>query len=247
MTGPVESALLRAIKNQGCIHLSLIDPEKFTGRSSKLLEDLQKWGTSAIMVGGSTVDSTDQLDQTVKKIKSLTSLPVILFPNGPAGVSRFADAIFFMSLLNSSTPLFLIEAQAKGAPSVKRFKLEPIPLGYMVVGDAKTAVSSVGRTNRVPYSKPELALGYGLAAQYLGMRFLYLEAGSGAERPVDATMVEKISSTLEIPIIVGGGIRTSDQAKALARSGASAIVTGTLLEQEGPEPIRGIVSAVRRV
>ncbi|TMI51278.1 geranylgeranylglyceryl/heptaprenylglyceryl phosphate synthase [Candidatus Bathyarchaeota archaeon] len=238
--GPVEASLLSAIKERGCIHLSLIDPEKFPGRLSKSLEDLESWGTAAIMVGGST------LDGTVKKIKELTDLPVILFPNGPAGVSRFADAIFFMSLLNSSSPRFLILAQAKGAPSVKRFKLEPIPLGYLVVGDSKTAVSSVGRANRIPYSKPELAAAYALAAQYLGMRFVYLEAGSGAEHPVDTSMVEKVSSDLTIPVIVGGGIRTPDQARALAKAGASAIVTGTLLEQQGPGPVKSIVSAMRR-
>ncbi len=244
--GPVESSLLAVIKEQGCIHLSLIDPEKFTGRLSNALGDLQNWGTSAIMVGGSTLRSVEQLDGTVKKIKELTDLPVILFPNGPAGVSRFADAIFFMSLLNSSTPRYLIRAQAKGAPSVKRFKLEPIPLGYLVVGDSKTAVSSVGRTNKIPYSNPELAVAYALAAQYFGMRFVYLEAGSGAEHPVEASMVQKVSSDLEIPIIVGGGIRTPDQARALAKAGASAIVTGTLLEQQGPGPVKSIVSAMRR-
>src|SRR5207249_11602923 len=147
--GPVEASLLSAISEHGCIRLSLIDPEKFTGRLSRSLEELQSWGSAAIMVGGSTVRSVDQLDGTVKKIKELTDLPVILFPNGPVGVSRFADAIFFMSLLNSSSPRFLIRAQSKGAPSVKRFKLEPIPLGYLVVGDSKTAVSSIGRANRI--------------------------------------------------------------------------------------------------
>src|SRR6266849_8196184 len=235
--GPVESSLLSAIKEQGCIHLSLVDPEKFTGRLSRSLEDLQSWGTQAIMVGGSTVRSVDQLDGTVKKIKGLTDLPVILFPNGPSGVSRFADAIFFMSLLNSSTPRFLIRAQAKGAPSVKRFKLEPIPLGYLVVGDSKTAVSAVGRANRIPYSKPEMAASYALAAQYLGMRFVYLEAGSGAGRPVDALMVKRVSSELEIPLVVGGGIRTPQQAQQLAGAGASAIVTGTVLETEGADQV----------
>jgi phosphoglycerol geranylgeranyltransferase len=151
-----------------------------------------------------------------------------------------------MSLLNSSSPRFLIRAQSKGAPSVKRFKLEPIPLGYLVVGDSKTAVSSIGRANRIPYSKPELAGAYALAAQYLGMRFVYLEAGSGAEHPVETRMVEKVSSDLDIPVIVGGGIRTPDQARALAKAGASAIVTGTLLEQQGPGPVKSIVSAMRR-
>ena len=107
-------------------------------------------------------------------------------------------------------------------------------------------MSSVGRANRIPYSKPELAAAYALAAQYLGMRFVYLEAGSGAENPVETSMVEKVSSDLDIPVIVGGGIRTPDQARALAKAGASAIVTGTLLEQQGPGPVKSIVSAMRR-
>ena len=244
--GPVETRLHNAIKEQGCIHLSLIDPEKFSGKLSRSLEDLKGGGTAAIMVGGSTVGSADQLDSTVKKIKELTDLPVILFPNGPTGVSRFADAIFFMSLLNSTTPRFLIQAQAKGAPFVKRFKLEPIPLGYLVVGSSKTAVSAIGRADKVPYSKPDLAVEYALAAQYFGMRFVYLEAGSGADRPVETSMVQKVSSALDIPVIVGGGIRRPEQARALAKAGASAIVTGTLLEREGSEPIKAIVAAVRR-
>ena len=244
--GPVESRLRDTIKDQGCIHLSLIDPEKFSGKLSRSLEDLQSGGTVAIMVGGSTLGSVDQLDSTVRKIKELTDLPVILFPNGPTGVSRFADAIFFMSLLNSTTPRFLIQAQAKGAPFVKRFKLEPISLGYLVVGNSKTAVSAIGRADKIPYSKPELAVEYALAAQYFGMRFVYLEAGSGANHPVETSMVQKVSSALDIPVIVGGGIRTPEQARVLAKAGASAIVTGTLLEREGSEPIKGIVAAVRR-
>src|SRR5213594_4407173 len=160
--GPVESSLRSAIKEQGCIHLSLIDPEKFTGRLSKSLEDLQSWGTAAIMVGGSTVSSVDQLNGTVKKIKELTNLPVILFPNGPSGISRFADAIFFMSLLNSSQTHYITGAQAQGAPFVKRFKLEPIPLGYILVGGSTTAVSSISGAESIPYSKPSVAASYAL-------------------------------------------------------------------------------------
>src|SRR3989442_14592563 len=125
--GPVESSLRSAIKEQGCIHLSLIDPEKFTGRLSKSLEDLQSWGTAAILLGGSTVSSVDQLNGTVKKIKELTNLRVILFPNGPSGVSRFAAAILFIFLLASSTSWFLIPPPAKRTPAVNRIKLRTTP------------------------------------------------------------------------------------------------------------------------
>jgi len=244
--GPVEAALQKNIEKQGCIHLALFDPEKLGGKLRNECGALEKMGTTAIMVGGSTVASTQALDGTIKIIKESCSLPVILFPNGVTGISRFADAIFFMSLLNSSQPQYITGAQALGAPLVKRFKLETIPMGYILVGESKTAVSAVSRAELIPYSKPEAAASYALAAQYLGMRFVYLEAGSGAGRPVDASMVKKVSSELEIPLVVGGGIRTPQQAQELAGAGASAIVTGTVLEREGADQVAKIVAALGR-
>jgi phosphoglycerol geranylgeranyltransferase len=213
---------------------------------SQTAEALQELGTTAIMVGGSTITSSQELDETIRTVKASTSLPTILFPNGVSGISRLADAIFFMSLLNSSQPRYITGAQAIGAPVVKRFKLEPIPLGYILVGDSTTAVSSVSRAELIPYSKPDLAASYALAAQYLGMHFVYLEAGSGAGKPVDPNMVRKVSSELEIPLIVGGGIGTPHQAKELAQAGASAIVTGTVLEREGTRQVAKIVAAIGR-
>ena len=129
---------------------------------------------------------------------------------------------------------------------MKRFKLETIPLGYILVGESKTAVSSVSRAELIPYSKPDAAAAYALAAQFLGMRFVYLEAGSGAEDPVDTPMVRKVASELDIPVIVGGGIRTPEQAQAIAGAGASAIVTGTVLEKEGTQQVARIVAALGR-
>ncbi|HEX4921233.1 MAG TPA: geranylgeranylglyceryl/heptaprenylglyceryl phosphate synthase [Candidatus Bathyarchaeia archaeon] len=246
MAGPVETALLDGIRDKGCIHLALIDPEKFYGNLPDILSDLESHGTVAVMVGGSTLKSSSQLDKTVKSIRESCSLPVILFPNGPVGVSRFAHAIFFMSLLNSSSTEYLIESQVQGASIVRRFNLEPISLGYIIVGQSETAVKTVGRANPVPFSKVELAADYALAAQYLGMHFVYLEAGSGAHQMVDPRMVSRVRESVDLPIIVGGGIRTADQAGRLARAGASAIVTGTVLEQEGPGPVKEILAALKR-
>lgn len=246
MPGPIESLLLEGIQDKGCIHLALIDPEKFQNDWPKIVGDLEDNGTTGVMVGGSTVRSSTQLDKTVKTVRDASSLPIILFPNGPIGISRFAHAIFFMSLLNSSSTKYLIEAQVVGAPAVRRFNLEPIPLGYIVVGESRTAVSTVGRAKLVPFSRADLATAYALAAQYLGMRFVYLEAGSGADRSVDSRMVSKVSASVDVPVIVGGGIRTPNQAERLARAGASAIVTGTVLEQEGSGRIKRILAAIRR-
>jgi phosphoglycerol geranylgeranyltransferase len=244
--GPVESVLQKNIEKQGCIHLALFDPEKSGKNLRTACSALEKLGTTGIMVGGSTVASTQELDETIKTIKDSCSLPAILFPNGLSGISRFADAIFFMSLLNSTQTHYITGAQALGAPVVKRFKLETIPLGYILVGESSTAVSSISRAELIPYSKPEVAASYALAAQYFGMRYVYLEAGSGATRPVDASMVRKVSSELEIPLIVGGGIRTPEQAQELASAGASAIVTGTVLEKEGTGQVAKIVAALGR-
>jgi phosphoglycerol geranylgeranyltransferase len=246
MIGSVETALLDRIRERGCIHLALIDPEKFSNNLPQTVTDLEDHGTSAIMIGGSTLKSSAQLDKTVKTIRESCSLPTILFPNGPVGISRFAHAIFFMSLLNSTTTRYVIESQVIGASVVRRFNLEPIPLGYMIVGQSETAVSTVGRAKPIPFSKIDLATDYALAAQYLGMRFVYLEAGSGAERMVDPKMVGKVSERINVPLIVGGGIRTPIQAERLAKAGASAIVTGTVLEQEGPGRVKQILAALKR-
>src|SRR6184192_71722 len=245
MVGKVEGALVDGIREKGCIHLALIDPEKFSNNLADIVADLESHGTLAIMIGGSTLKSSAQLDKTVKTIRDSCSLPTILFPNGPVGISRFAHAIFFMSL-NSSSTRYLIESQVVGASVVRRFNLEPIPLGYMIVGQSETAVSKVGVAKPVPFSKIDLATDYALAAQYLGMRFVYLEAGSGAERMVDPRLVSRVSETVDVPVIVGGGIRTPDQAERLARAGASAIVTGTVLEQEGPGRVKQILAALKR-
>jgi phosphoglycerol geranylgeranyltransferase len=246
MLGPVEAGLINGIRERGCVHLALIDPEKFSHNLREIVADLEASGTHAILIGGSTVKSSAQLDKAVKTIRESCSLPTILFPNGPVGISRFAHAIFFMSLLNSSSTQYLIGSQVAGASMVRRFNLEPIPLGYVIVGRSETAASTVGMAKPIPFSEIELATNYALAAQYLGMRFVYLEAGSGAEHMVDPKMVSSVSETVDLPIIVGGGIRTPDQAEKLARAGASAIVTGTVLEQEGPRRVKQILAALKR-
>ena len=140
------------------------------------------------MIGGSTFASQAHLDDVVKAIKSSVKIPTILFPNNITGISGYADAIWFMSLLNSVDPYFLMGAQILGAPLVKKYGLEPISMGYIIVGDGGTA-GIVGKAISVPYAKPELAAAHALAGQYLGMRFIYLEGGSGAVNPVPPEMI----------------------------------------------------------
>jgi phosphoglycerol geranylgeranyltransferase len=230
MVGRVEKYLLKKIKAEGSIHITLIDPEKMTpAQASRIAETSKASGTSAIMIGGSTFVSQAHLDDIVTAIKRTEKIPTILFPNNITGISRFADAIWFMSLLNSVDPYFLIGAQILGAPLVKKYELEPISMGYVIVGEGGTA-GIVGKAIPVPYDKPEVAAAHALAGQYLGMHFLYLEGGSGAKAPVPPEMIRAVKQYIEIPLVVGGGIRTREQALAAASAGADVIVTGNVVE-----------------
>ncbi len=231
MVGQVEKYLLEKIEEEGTVHITLVDPEKVsTSFASRIVREAESCQTAAIMVGGSTIVSTSHLDRVVKAIKKTVKIPVILFPNNVTGISKYADAIWFMSLLNSSDPYFLMGAQVLGAPIIKKFGLEPIPLGYIVVGEGG-AVSVIGRAVPIPYDKPELAAAHALAAEYFGMHFVYLEAGSGAKQPVPREMIKTVKSVINLPLIVGGGIKTGEQVKEIVEAGADIIVTGTVVEK----------------
>ena len=237
MIGRIEKYLLNRIQEDGAIHLTLIDPEKVTVQiASQIASMAESCKTAAIMVGGSTLNSTSHLDNVTKAIKERINIPVILFPNDVTGISRHADAIWFMSLLNSKDPYFLAGAQILGAPLVKKFFLEAIPLGYIVVGEGGT-VGAVGRVRPIPLNQPELAVAHALTAQYFGMRFVYLEAGSGVKQPVPIEMIRRVRDVVSIPLIVGGGIKTGKQVTEIIRAGADIIVTGTVAEN--PDVKRG--------
>ncbi len=244
--GKVERYLLEGLRKHP-LHLTLVDPEKTPGRrAGELCRRAEEAGTSAIMVGGSTVCSSYLVDETVRAIKREVEVPVILFPNNLCGISRHADAIFFMSLLNSSNPYFLIDVQALGAPLVREYGLEVLPMGYLILGQGGTA-GFVGQARFLPPEKAELVAAYGLAAQYLGMRFLYLEAGSGAPSPVPPSTISAVRRVVDLPLIVGGGIRTAEEAERAARAGADLVVTGTVVEEEGERRIGEMVEALRRI
>jgi phosphoglycerol geranylgeranyltransferase len=233
MMGRVEKYLLEKIKAEGSIHITLVDPEKITPpQAARIAENSKVSGTSAMMIGGSTFVSQAHLDGVVKAIRRAVKIPIILFPNNITGISRYADAIWFMSLLNSVDPYFLIGAQILGAPLVKKYGLEPISMGYIIVGEGGTA-GIIGKAIPVPYNKPELAAAHALAGQYLGMHFIYLEGGSGTKKPVPPEMIRTVKHFTGIPLIVGGGVRTRSQALAAASAGADIIVTGNIIESTG--------------
>jgi len=245
----VERYLLERIGNEGAIHMTLLDPEKVPPeKAADIAEEAEDAGTAAIMVGGSTLATTEELDGVILAIKERgVGVPVILFPNNIAGISRHADAIWFMSLLNSVDPYYLIGAQVLGAPVVRRFGLEAIPMGYIIIGYGGAA-GIIGRAIPIPYEKPELAAAYAMAAECLGMRFIYLEAGSGAPRPVPEAMIKLVRKAVSVPLLVGGGLRDGESVEKAVKAGANVVVTGTAIELGGSirDKIRGFINFIRK-
>ncbi|MCE7698947.1 MAG: geranylgeranylglyceryl/heptaprenylglyceryl phosphate synthase, partial [Methanobacterium paludis] len=224
----VENYFRESLKDHK-LHLTLLDPEEQSpDKAVSMAKEAVAGGTDGIMLGGSTTESSE-LDATAKALKENVDVPVILFPGNITGVSRYADAIFFMSLLNSSNPYWITGAQALGAPTIKKMGIETIPMGYLVVEPGGT-VGWVGDAKLIPRAKPDLAVAYSIAAEFMGMKLLYLEAGSGAGEPVPGEMISKVKKTTDIMVIVGGGIRSGEEAAQVAKAGADIIVTGTVVE-----------------
>jgi len=231
------------------LHFTLLDPDYDSAEKvAKMAEKAEKVGTDAIMVGGSTGLSLEMVDKVVRQIKTRCSLPVILFPTNAGTLSPNADAIFFMSMLNSSDLRYVIGEQVKGAPLVKKLGIEPIPMAYLVV-EPGMAAGRVGKARLIRRKVPVEASHFALAGEYLGMRFIYLEAGSGAPEPVPSEMIKITKKVVSVPLIVGGGIRTPEQAKIVAESGADIVVTGTVVEESGASSslLSEIIRAVKGV
>ncbi len=254
--GPVEKQLSERTK-RGPIVAALIDPEDFSPKqAAETTGRAIAAGASLILVGGSTLANQTRLDAVVKAVKGHKEsrhghtkshqIPVILFPGNITGVSRYADAILFSSLLNSTNPYFIVGAQALGSVEVHRSGLESIPMGYLVFGN-NTAASFIGQANGLPPSKPSLAVIYALAAQYLGMRTLYLEAGSGAGEPIPPATIQAVRKLYRGILIVGGGITNPERAAKATKAGADILVVGNLLQSDGFEgTLKQITKAIRR-
>ncbi len=228
--------------------MTLLDPDKQSAADAgRLAAEAATGGTDAIMVGGSTGVTQEKVDATVLAIKKAARLPTILFPASAANLSRHADALYFMSLLNSRDPRLIVGEQRRAAPVVKAWGLETIPMAYLVVEPGMRA-GQVGRADPIPRASPQTAVEYALAAQMLGMRLVYLEAGSGAPEPVPGPMIQAVRAAIDIPLIVGGGIRTAEAAGEVARAGADIVVTGTVVERaKDGEALRRIIGAVKAV
>lgn len=250
MRGRLLKRLLES-REEGKLHFTLIDPDKTTPEeASKLAFMAAEAGSDAILVGGSLGVSQYDTDDVVGAMKD-SGLPIILFPGSLANASRKADAVLFLSVLNSDNPYFMGIAQIQGALLALKLGLEPIPTSYIIVGYGGAA-GFMSRARPIPYDKPELVAAHSLAGAYLGSSLIYLEAGSGAPQPVPPESVALSRKLLDmggasdVLLTVGGGVRSPETARKLAEAGADIIVTGSLVE-ESPEKLSGIVKALKSV
>ena len=245
--GPVEKMLRDQISKHGTICLGLIDSENTnTEDVIKIGLVCEQAGCSGVLIGGSTAVDQIYLESLIIKGKKKTKIPIILFPSNISGIAPNADAILFRSLINSDNPYFIIQAQALGALLIKKYNIEAIPLAYLIVGEGGT-VGFIGRARGIPPDKPEIANMYALAAQYMGMRFIYLEAGSGMISHLPLEMISRVKQNTNTILMVGGGIKSPQDATKIARAGADIIVIGTLLEKKGFEDtFKKLVKSIMR-
>ncbi|MDR2592915.1 MAG: geranylgeranylglyceryl/heptaprenylglyceryl phosphate synthase [Chitinispirillales bacterium] len=245
--GPILSSIRKAKAENRRAHWVLLDPDDFTTeRAVEVARVSQESGVGALLVGGSLMQ-TNRIDTFVKSLREAVSIPVILFPGDATQLSKHASALLYLSLISGRNPVNLIGEQVKAAPIIRQYGLEPISTGYMLVeSGAVTSVEFMSGTRPLPRAKPDIAAAHALAAMYLGMDMIYLEAGSGAALTVPAEMISAVRGCVDIPVIVGGGIRDEETALEKLRAGADIIVTGNLLQKEnGLERMRGIAGCVR--
>jgi len=223
--------ILKVRNERGAGYFVLLDPDK-NNRDAlpSFVREATEAGVDGFLVGGSLMLS-DDFEDHIKAIKQSTSVPVIIFPGSIMQVSAEADAILFLVLISGRNPDYLIGNQVLAAPIIKRSKLEALSTGYMLIEAGNTTSAEfMSNTKPIPRDKPDIALAHALAAEVIGMKLLYLDAGSGAHESVSEEMVRTIARSCSLPMIVGGGIRTPDEARKKVEAGASFVVTGTITE-----------------
>ncbi|MBD3263359.1 geranylgeranylglyceryl/heptaprenylglyceryl phosphate synthase [Candidatus Woesearchaeota archaeon] len=229
------------------LHFSLIDPDKQSPeKAGDIAHSCAEFGTNAIMVGGSTVLNRKLVHDTIETIKEKVEVPIILFPNSSESISENVEHILFMMLLNSKDSRYLGKEQAKGALLVKKWNIKPISTGYIVINTSKklTTIEQRVKLDIIHRDNIEKAVNYALYAEMSDFSCVYFDAGSGAEKPISNEMIKAIRTNINIPIIVGGGIRDEDTAKEKIDAGADIIVNGTVVE-DNLRKIEEIIKKIR--
>ena len=232
--------------SEGTVHVALLDPDKQDAEvAGEMALRMKEAGTDAVFIGGSTGLTVENMTDTANAIREKSRLPVIYFPGTPEAITPAIDAILFMSLMNSRDLNLVVRAQAYSAPIIKKLGIEAISMGYIVV-EPGMKVGKVGQADLIERDRIDKAVGYAMAAEMLGMSLVYLEAGSGADRPVPPEMISAVKASINVPLIVGGGIRTPEAAEAARKAGADIIVTGTFIEQcDDTSKLKAVVSAAK--
>ena len=211
----------------------LIDPEVTKGSDLiRMLSLATKSGVDYLFVGGSTVTEVE-MDEALKLIKEFSTLPVLIFPGSPQQINERADALLFLSLLSGRNPDLLIGKQIESVPLLSNSQLEIISTGYLLIdGGKETTVAKLSQTTPLAQDKIEIIVNTALAGQYLGMKLIYLEAGSGAINPVSTEIIKQTSKAIKLPLIVGGGLRSTSAASNALSAGADIVVVGNILEKD---------------
>ncbi len=240
--GKTERYIHELLDTKGAMLFSLIDPVDYpTGDDAvRTAKALNEGGSDAILLGGSTGAQGELLDDAAKEIKESIDVPLIVFPGNIATVTRHADAIYFMSLLNARNPYWITHAQMLSAPVIRSMGIEPLPVGYIVVYPGGT-VGWVGDVNVVPREKPKIAASLALAGEYLGNRLILTDTGSNPRAqhsgPIPNEMVRAVKSMISVPYIVAGGITSTTELRGAYASGADIVQIGTAFEN-GSNPLR---------
>ena len=241
----VYNNLMATLKHKR-VHMTLIDPAaQNPDRAVELAEKADKAGTDFFLIGGSTDIDSRLMDITISRIKEKTDKQVIIFPGSRSMISRYADAIYYMMLMNSTNINYIVGHQIGSAGILKMLGIETIPMGYLIFEPGMT-VGRVGNARLIGREDENTALSYAFAAEFFGFKLLYLEAGSGAPEPVGGNVIRRIKESVKLPVIVGGGIRDYAKARSVIDAGADIIVTGTVIEKyENPYmALKDIINAI---
>lgn len=244
MKDSVYQSFLLAKKNRQKLFVVLVDPDKVTPESLILTIDLSlKASVDYFFIGGSLLVN-DTISECIDVIKSCCDIPVIIFPGSIAQIHAKADAILYLSLISGRNPELLIGQHVTSAPALKSSGLEAISTGYILIdGGVSTTVSYISNTLPIPHQKDDIAMCTAIAGEMLGLKTIYLDAGSGALKSINESMIQLVSENIEVPLIAGGGIKTPESAAALCKAGADIIVVGNAIEKD-PALILSIGHAV---
>lgn len=243
--GRTEKYIMDKLEREGAILLALIDPDKQPfEKGAEIAEASCNAGADIILVGGSIGAQGLVLDRTTKMIRDKVNIPIVLFPGNVGTITPYADAIYFMSLMNARDVYWITSAHIQGAPIVKKVGIEPIPVAYMILEPGR-AVGWVSNANLIPRDRGDLAAATALAGEYMGARFVVTDSGSGAAEPAPTKLISAVKSQLSVPYFYGGGCRTPQQATDIIKAGADGIQIGTAFEiEDGKQKVYDKVSSM---